>query len=103
MYHDTTVQRNVSKCVNVGSDVQMKLFIISRVLMVGCYLQAVDQVLQLVDGSQCVVIISRHVSQDGPGLSVVADSLLDGGVDSGKMLDGGVSPSSAAIDLLIEP
>lgn len=70
--------------------------------MVG-YLQAVDQVLQHVDGSQCVVVISRHVSQDGPGLSVVADSLLDGGVDSRKTLDGGVSPSSAVIDLLIEP
>lgn len=71
--------------------------------MIGCYLQTVDQVLQHIDGSQCIVVIIRHVSQDGQCLSVVADSLLDGGADAGKTLDSGVSQSSVAVDLLIEP
>lgn len=71
--------------------------------MIGCYLQAIDQVLQRVDSSQCVVVIRRHVSQDRQRLSVVGDGLPDGAVDAGQTLDGGVSLSSAAIDLLIEP
>lgn len=68
--------------------------------MISCHLQAGDQVLQLADGSQYVVVISR---KDGLHLSVVADSLLDGAVDSRKLLDDGVSPSSAAINLPIKP
>ncbi len=71
--------------------------------MIGCYLQTVDLVLQYVDGSQRVVVIIRDVSQDGQRLSVLADSLLDGGVDARKTLDGGIGQSSAAINLLIEP
>lgn len=56
--------------------------------MVSCHLQADDQVLQLADGSQCVVVISR---KDGLHLSVVTGSLLDGAVDSRKILDEGVN------------
>lgn len=74
-----------------------------RALMIGCYLQTVDQSLQLVDAFQCAAVTIRHVSQDGQRLSVVADSLLDGGVDAGKTLDGSVGQSSAAVDLLVEP
>lgn len=68
--------------------------------MVSCHLQAGDQVLQLADGSQRMAVISR---KDGLHLSIVADSLLDGTVDSRKILDDGVSPGSAAIHLLIKP
>lgn len=69
----------------------------------GFYLQTVDQALQLIDGSKSVVVIIGHVFQDGQHLSIAADSLLDGGVDARKTLDGIVSISSADVDLLVEP
>lgn len=68
--------------------------------MVCCHLQACNQLLQLADGSQCVVVISR---KDGLHLSVVADSLLDGAVDFRKILDGGIGRGFAGFNLLIEP
>lgn len=67
------------------------------------YLQAVDQALQLADCSQSIIVGGGHVLEDGARLAVVLYGLLDGGVNSGETVDGGVSQSPAAIDLLIEP
>lgn len=72
-------------------------------MLIGGYLQTVELVLQQVDGFQCFVVVVGNVSHDEQRLFVVADGLLDGGVDAGKTLDGGVSQKFAVGDLLIEP
>lgn len=66
------------------------------------YLQTGDQVPQHADGPESLVKVFGDVPQDGVRVGVVADGLLDSGVDAGETLDGSVGQRSAVLNLLVE-